>query len=53
MKKRYSEPTMEEQEIVTTNFIAASVDITIGEDKETGATGANKHRGEWGDLWSK
>ena len=51
MKKRYSEPTVAEQEIVTTNFIATSVDITLDEDKETGSTGAGKRRGEWGDLW--
>ena len=42
---------MAEQEIVTTNFIAGSVDITIGEDQETGSAGAGKQRGEWGNLW--
>ena len=51
MKKRYSEPTVAEQEIVTTNFIATSVDITVDGDKETGSTVAGKRRGEWGNLW--
>ena len=53
MKKRYSEPTMAEQEIATTNFIAGSVDITIGEDQETGSAGAGKQRSNWGSLWTK
>ena len=53
MKKRYSEPTVAEQEIVTTNFIAGSVDITIGEDQETGSAGAGNQRGNWGNLWKK
>lgn len=40
-----------EQEIVTTNFIASSVDITVGEDLETGSADAGKQRGNWGNLW--
>ena len=51
MKKRYSEPTVAEQEIVTTNFIAGSVNIPVGEDQDTGSADAGKQRGEWGDLW--
>lgn len=51
MKKRYSVPTVAEQEIVTTNFIASSVDITVGEEQETGSTDAGKHKGAWGNLW--
>ena len=51
MKKRYSEPTVAEQEIVTTNFIASSVDVTIGRELETGSADAGKQRGNWGNLW--
>ena len=51
MKKRYSEPTVAEQEIATTNFIAVSVDVTVGEDQETGSADADKQRGNWGNLW--
>ena len=50
MKKRYSVPTVAEQEIVTTNFIADSVNIPVGGDQETGSTDAGKQRGEWGNL---
>ena len=42
---------MAEQEIVTTNFIASSVYVTIGGEQETGSTDAGKHKGTWGNLW--
>lgn len=51
MKKRYSVPTVAEQEIATTNFIADSVNIPVGGGQETGSTDAGKQRGEWGNLW--
>lgn len=53
MKKRYSEPTLAEQEITTNTIIAASVDINVGEDQGNGSTDAGKQRGKWGNLWSK
>lgn len=49
MKKEYTAPTIEKIEITSTNIIATS--INMGEDKESGVTGVNKHRGEWGTLW--
>lgn len=51
MKKRYSVPTVAEQEIVTVEFIATSVNITMGYEQETGSTDAGKHKGAWGNLW--
>lgn len=49
MKKIYTEPTITEAIVVTNEMIATS--IPVGEDVESGVTGANQHRGEWGDLW--
>ena len=49
MKKEYIKPRMNEVEIVSIEMIASS--IPVGEDKESGVTGANQHRGEWGNLW--
>ena len=42
---RYKEPV----EIVSMEMIASS--IPVGEDKESGVTGVNQNRGEWGNLW--
>ena len=49
MKKEYIEPRMNEVEIVSLEMIASS--IPVGEDKESGVTGVNQNRGEWGNLW--
>lgn len=49
MKKEYIAPAMEKIEVASANIIATS--INIGEDMENGVTGANQHRGEWGNLW--
>lgn len=49
MKKEYIKPRMNEVEIVSMEIIASS--IPVGEDKESGVTGVNQNRGEWGNLW--
>ena len=49
MKKIYTEPTITETIVVTNEIIATS--IPVGGDVESGVTGANQHRGEWGNLW--
>ena len=49
MKKEYIKPLMNNVEIVSTTMIANS--IPVGEDKESGVTGVNPNRGEWGNLW--
>lgn len=49
MKKEYIKPRMNDVEIVSLEMIASS--IPVGEDKESGVTGVNKKRGEWGNLW--
>jgi hypothetical protein len=49
MKKEYIEPVTNKIELVSTDIIAVS--IPKGEDIEDGVTGANKNRGEWGNLW--
>lgn len=49
MKKEYIKPLMNEVEVTSTEMIATS--IPVGEDKETGVTGVNPSRGEWGNLW--
>lgn len=51
MKKEYIKPTAEIEKIITEAIIATS--IKIEEDLEEGEAGANKHRGQWGDVWSK
>lgn len=51
MKKIYSAPTVAAKEIITSDIIAGSVDISIGGDQETGTTDAAKH--QWGNLWNK
>lgn len=40
---------MNEVEIVSMEMITSS--IPVGEDKESGVTGVNQNRGEWGYLW--
>ena len=49
MRKEYIKPLMNGVEVVSMKMIASS--IPVGEDKESGVTGVNKDRGEWGDLW--
>lgn len=54
MEKRiYIAPECEVVEMETVTVIAGSTP-EVGEDKETGGgddTAANRHRGEWGNLW--
>jgi hypothetical protein len=53
-KKKYITPECEVVEMETVTVIAGSTP-EVGEDKETGGgddTAANRHRGEWGNLWS-
>ena len=49
MKKEQIKPRMNDVEVVSTEMIATS--IPVGEDKESGVTGVNQNRGEWGNLW--
>ena len=49
MKKNYLKPEAELLDMVVTNIIAASAPQG-GDDEELGA---NKHRGEWGNVWGK
>lgn len=55
MEKRiYIVPESEVVEMETVTVIAGSTP-EVGEDKDTGGgddTAANRHRGEWGNLWS-
>lgn len=53
MKHTYSKPTVNEQEISTSTFIAGSIRVNMGEDIEYGTTDAGRSRDEWGNLWSK
>ena len=49
MKKEYIKPIMNSVEVVSIEMIATS--ILVGEDKESGVTGASQNRGEWGNVW--
>lgn len=49
MKKAYIKPVIEETIIVSSEMVATS--ILVGGNVESGVTGANQHRGEWGNLW--
>ena len=49
MKKNYLKPEVEMLDFVVTSMIAASVGGGEGEEIPL----SNKHRGEWGNLWSK
>ena len=50
-KKEYIAPSCEVVEMEIVSMIAVSVEI--GDDIENGSTqDANKHRGEWGNLWN-
>ena len=49
MKKDYLKPEAIALNVVCNTIIAASV----GEDKPDIDAGANKNRGEWGNVWDK
>lgn len=49
--KKYFKPTVANLEIGTIEFLAISVDISIGEEQETGRTDVGNHKGAWGNLW--
>lgn len=56
-KKEYMIPTCEVVEMETSVSILSGstpkVDVELGDDLENGSTqDANRHRGEWGNLWS-
>ena len=54
-KKEYIAPECEIVEMETVNMIANSFDEKPGGEVEEGGgddMGANRHRGEWGNLWS-
>ena len=55
-KKEYMIPTCEVVEMETSVSILSGstpkVDVELGDDLENGTTDTNRHRGEWGNLWS-
>ena len=53
-KKKYITPECEVIEMEIMSMIAASSDWGIGDDYDEYDPNdmVNKHRGEWGDLWS-
>ena len=55
-KKEYMIPTCEVVEMETSVSILSGstpkVDVELGDDLEYGTTETNRHRGEWGNLWS-
>ena len=55
-KKEYIAPECEIVEMETVNMIANSFDTPIDGTEEgendSGSVGSNRHRGEWGNLWS-
>ena len=57
-KKEYMIPTCEVVEMETSVSILSGstpkVDVGVGDDLENGSTqDANRHRGEWGNLWNR
>ena len=55
MKKTYFKPEVSAVDIILENFILDGSIIPGGGSGEAGEDdlGAGKHRGEWGNLWSK
>ena len=53
-KKKYITPECEVIEMEIMSMIATSSDLGIGDDYDENDPNymVNKHRGEWGDLWS-
>ena len=56
-KKEYIAPECEIIEMEGAVYMLdTSFDVGLGEDKEdendSGSLGSNRHRGEWGNLWS-
>ena len=54
-KKEYIAPECEIVEMETVNMIANSFDTPIEgteDENDSGSLGSNRHRGEWGNLWS-
>ena len=53
-KKKYITPECEVIEMEIMSMIATSPDLGIGDDYEESDPNdmVNKHRGEWGNLWS-
>ena len=52
-KKEYMIPTCEVVELEMVSMIATSPEIGVGGSTDEGFTDdANRHRGEWGNLWS-
>ena len=55
MKKNYLKPEVEMMSMLTINMLATSGNIIPGGGSgEAGEDelGANKHRGEWGNVWA-
>ena len=52
--KKYIAPECEVMEVETVCMIAASEDLGFGDEWEDNELpmDANKHRGEWGNLWA-
>ena len=50
-KKEYIKPSVEVIEMDVMSMLAASVGVS-DETTDEGAWMSNRHRGEWGNLWS-
>ena len=52
-KKEYMIPTCEVVELEMVSMIATSPEFGVGDDiEENFGQETNRHRGEWGNLWS-
>ena len=51
-KKDYIKPSVEVVEMAAVSMMAASTPKIDIEDGEGGEILSNRHRGEWGNLWS-
>ena len=53
-KNMYIAPNCEVVEMETVAVLAASLNVGVGDNvKEDFTEDANRHRGEWGNLWDK
>jgi hypothetical protein len=56
MKKMYVKPEIEIIQFESEIYMFTSSDLEgteTGGDKEGGSADANRHRGEWGNLWAE
>ena len=50
-KKEYIKPSVEVIEMDMVSMVAASIGVGEGSE-DAGGEWSNRHRGEWGNLWS-